>query len=64
MATPEAPHPSPSHRRSLASEAERQQFRITVPQAWVRAYPQSAHLLREEAVAWRKMPWSFAVTVA
>ena len=47
----------------LQLQLEQQQFRMAVPQAWARAFPQSAHLLREEAVAWQKMPWSFAVTV-
>lgn len=27
---------------------------------WAAAYPQSAHLLREEAQAWHKTPWEFA----
>ncbi len=26
---------------------------------WVDSYPQSAHLLREEVLAWQKTPWSF-----
>ena len=26
---------------------------------WTNAYPQSAHLLREEATAWLKTPWAF-----
>lgn len=28
---------------------------------WAAAYPQSAHLLREEALAWEKTPWAFSV---
>lgn len=32
---------------------------LTLPAGWAAAYPQSAHLLREEAVAWLKTPWSF-----
>ena len=28
---------------------------------WAAAYPQSAHLLREEALAWQKTPWSLQV---
>ena len=32
---------------------------LTVPAAWTTAYPQSAHLLREEAVAWQKTPRAF-----
>jgi exopolyphosphatase/guanosine-5'-triphosphate,3'-diphosphate pyrophosphatase len=34
---------------------------LTVPAAWAKAYPQSAHLLREEVLAWQKTPWTFAV---
>jgi len=29
---------------------------------WAAAYPQSAHLLREEMLAWQKTPWSLSVT--
>ena len=28
---------------------------------WAQAFPQSTHLLREEALAWQKTPWSLAV---
>ena len=28
---------------------------------WSETYPQSAHLLREEAIAWQKTPWSLMV---
>ena len=28
---------------------------------WAQAWPQSAHLLREEVLAWQKMPWTFAL---
>jgi exopolyphosphatase/guanosine-5'-triphosphate,3'-diphosphate pyrophosphatase len=28
---------------------------------WALAYPQSAHLLREETLAWQKTPWSLAL---
>jgi exopolyphosphatase/guanosine-5'-triphosphate,3'-diphosphate pyrophosphatase len=34
---------------------------LSVPAAWAKAYPQSAHLLREEVLAWQKTPWTFAV---
>jgi len=33
-------------------------FRIALPAAWAAAFPQSAHLLREEVVAWQKTDWS------
>lgn len=29
---------------------------------WAQAYPQSAHLLREEMLAWQKTPWSLTFT--
>ena len=28
---------------------------------WSEAYPQSAHLLREEVLAWQKTPWSLSL---
>ena len=34
---------------------------LAVPPAWAGAYPQSAHLLREEVVAWQKTPWSLSL---
>lgn len=34
---------------------------LALPPAWAHAWPQSAHLLREEALAWQKAPWTFAV---
>jgi exopolyphosphatase/guanosine-5'-triphosphate,3'-diphosphate pyrophosphatase len=37
-------------------------FSVTVPNEWAAAYPQSLHLLREEAVAWQKTPWSFSLS--
>lgn len=33
---------------------------MSVKPDWARQYPQSAHLLREEGVAWQKTPWSFS----
>jgi len=34
---------------------------VTPRRGWTRAWPQSAHLLREEGVAWQKTPWSLVV---
>ena len=34
---------------------------MSVKADWARQYPQSAHLLREEGVAWQKTPWSFSL---
>ena len=28
---------------------------------WATAYPQSAHLLNEESIAWQRTPWSLEV---
>lgn len=36
-------------------------FAMQVPPAWAKAWPQSAHLLREETAAWQKTPWTFAL---
>jgi exopolyphosphatase/guanosine-5'-triphosphate,3'-diphosphate pyrophosphatase len=32
-------------------------FVVTCLSAWMQSYPQSAHLLREEVLAWQKTPW-------
>lgn len=37
------------------------EVRIGVRSGWALAYPQSAHLLREESVAWQKTPWTLQV---
>ncbi|GAA4420483.1 Ppx/GppA phosphatase family protein [Acidovorax lacteus] len=34
-------------------------FVLHLPKGWAQRYPQSAHLLQEEAVAWQKTPWEF-----
>jgi exopolyphosphatase / guanosine-5'-triphosphate,3'-diphosphate pyrophosphatase len=36
-------------------------FALSLPPAWAGAYPQSAHLLREEVVAWQKTPWTLGL---
>lgn len=35
-------------------------FTITTRKGWALQWPQSAHLLREECIAWQKTPWSVA----
>ena len=35
------------------------EFVLASQPAWSNAFPQSAHLLREETLAWQKTPWSF-----
>lgn len=37
-------------------------FSLSCRQGWLDAYPQSAHLLREEALAWQKTPWTLSLT--
>ncbi|MEP6790949.1 MAG: exopolyphosphatase, partial [Ramlibacter sp.] len=34
---------------------------LTLRADWAKAYPQSAHLLREEIVAWQKTPWTLVL---
>ena len=40
------------------------EFRLGLPAGWSASFPQSAHLLREEALAWQKMPWAFQAAFA
>ena len=46
---------------SLAANPERQ-INLACRAAWAKAYPQSAHLLREEVLAWQKTRWTLDVT--
>lgn len=39
-------------------------FTLTFRPGWAQAWPQSAHLLREEEVAWQKTPWGLSLTSA
>lgn len=45
--------------RSNSSAA--QSFTLTYSASWEKAFPQSVHLLREEALAWHKTTWDFQV---
>ncbi|RRD58017.1 Ppx/GppA family phosphatase [Comamonadaceae bacterium OH2545_COT-014] len=36
-------------------------FTLSAPKGWAQAWPQSAHLLREEELAWQKTPWGLKV---
>ena len=38
------------------------QFILRWRTGWARAYPQSAHLLHEEVLAWQKTPWSLSLS--
>ena len=44
--------------KGLALHADGRQVTLAVRPDWAHAYPQSAHLLREEAVAWQKTSWT------
>ena len=37
---------------------ENRHFFLTLPSDWASEFPQSAHLLREEAVSWKKVNWN------
>lgn len=43
------------------TDTEPRRLQLSWRSAWAEAYPQSAHLLREEAVAWQKTPWGLVV---
>ena len=45
----------------LLLHAAGRELRLSLPRGWAAAWPQSAHLLRQEALAWQKMPWSLAL---
>jgi len=47
--------------KGLQLEHTDQGVGLRLPEGWASSFPQSAHLLREEAVAWQKTPWSFSV---
>ena len=43
---------------SISADAEPAQgFTLSVGNGWAERWPQSAHLLREEVIAWQKTPW-------
>jgi exopolyphosphatase/guanosine-5'-triphosphate,3'-diphosphate pyrophosphatase len=44
--------------------APQKQFLLGCRPGWTQSFPQSAHLLREEVLAWEKTAWSLAVTQA
>ncbi len=47
--------------KALQVQGRGQGVALALPAGWTAAYPQSAHLLREEAVAWQKTPWTLRV---
>jgi exopolyphosphatase/guanosine-5'-triphosphate,3'-diphosphate pyrophosphatase len=40
------------------TKSENQQFQLSCPFDWANQFPQSAHLLKEEAIAWKKVNWA------
>ena len=36
-------------------------FVLSYRSGWAQSFPQSAHLLNEESIAWQKTPWSLSV---
>ena len=44
-----------------ANSSAAQSFTLTYSASWEKAFPQSVHLLREEALAWHKTTWDFQV---
>ncbi|RZJ25523.1 MAG: exopolyphosphatase, partial [Haliea sp.] len=47
--------------KGLQLQGEGQKVSLNLRSDWTTAYPQSAHLLREEAVAWQKTPWTLVI---
>ena len=47
--------------KGLQVHAAGHQVTISVRPEWAEAFPQSAHLLREEVVAWQKTPWALVL---
>ena len=47
--------------KGLQLRARDHQVAISLRTDWAKVFPQSAHLLREEAVAWQKTPWTFVL---
>jgi exopolyphosphatase/guanosine-5'-triphosphate,3'-diphosphate pyrophosphatase len=41
--------------------AKEKTFAISCVPRWTQSYPQSAHLLREEVLAWQKTPWTLVL---
>ena len=47
--------------KGLQLQGDGQAVTLVLRSDWATAYPQSAHLLREETVAWQKTPWVLAL---
>ncbi len=44
----------------IRQQASVKRFSLTCRAGWAQAFPQSAHLLSEEVLAWQKTPWSLS----
>ncbi|NKE68013.1 Ppx/GppA family phosphatase [Ramlibacter sp. RBP-2] len=47
--------------KGLLLQGAGRELRLSVREGWTAAWPQSAHLLRQESLAWQKTPWSLAL---
>ncbi|NCP39955.1 MAG: Ppx/GppA family phosphatase [Rhodoferax sp.] len=47
----------------LSCNAQRQRFVLSITADWAQRFPQSTHLLRQEAQSWLKTSWTFELTV-
>ena len=52
----------PDVRALRIAKSEARAFTLDCRSEWVEAFPQSAHLLREEALAWQKTGWRVALS--
>lgn len=43
------------------SKTENHEFLLAFPKGWAIEFPQSAHLLREEAISWKKVNWQLSL---
>ena len=47
--------------QGLSLQTQGHRFILKARAGWATAFPQSAHLLREEIQAWQKTPWELVV---
>ena len=47
---------------SLTMDSNRERFTLKCSKSWAEGHPQSAHLLREEVLAWQKTGWQLELT--
>ena len=48
----------------LQCDVPRQIGKVTIASAWAEQWPQSAHLMREECIAWQKTGWDLQIHLA